>query len=61
MNDVAENTFSKFEDDIKLKVRVDMPNNKPSAQWDFENFQVYANRNHMKVSNEKYRFCTAAK
>lgn len=32
MNDVTENTVSKFEDDIKLKVRVDMPNNRPSAQ-----------------------------
>lgn len=32
MNDVTENTFSRFEDDTKLKVRVDMPNNRPSVQ-----------------------------
>lgn len=50
MNDVTENTLSKFEDNAKQRVRVDVPNSRASVQRDLEKFLVYANRNLIKVN-----------
>lgn len=53
MNDVTENTLSKCEGNAKQRVKVDRPNSRASAQQDCEKFQVYSNRNLMKVNKEK--------
>ena len=61
MNDATENTLSKFEGNAKQRVRADMPNSRASVQQDLEKFQVYANRNLLKVNKEKCKFCTSAR
>lgn len=61
MNDVTENMLSKFEGNTKQRVRADTPNSRALVQRDLEKFQVYANRNFMKISKEKCKFCTSAR
>lgn len=61
MNDVTENTLSKFEGNVKQRARADKPNSRASVQRDLEKFQVYANRNLLKVNTKKCKFCTSTR